>query len=46
MSSHGPLWLTSKSGLLRLWELHSFALDLVVQRDEVLVVEGTLSKDR
>lgn len=27
---------------LRLWELHVFALDIVVQRDDVLIVERTL----
>lgn len=31
---------------LRLWELHAFALDLVVQREDILVVERTLLKDR
>lgn len=31
---------------LRLWELHAFALDLVVQRDDILVVERTLLKGR
>lgn len=31
---------------LRVWKLHAFVLDLVVQRDDVFVVEGTLFEDK